>query len=510
MFRQPANNKPSASNNVSAKPGSNENSPTTIREIRSRTIGSTATNNARHLLANRRQAASMERLNGVSSPAISTIHNNNDREKSSPSSGSTNSINNSNVSSPLRSNAGGGGLNRTASRVSRFRSAKAVFERLSSSNNNSTKPDRPTGLDKPRGTVASRYAAAAAARATSHATASITPTRSRVPTGALTRSQDSGRSSSNLEINKPASSSHSNKSEINQPKPQPRVISNRTAIANAKQNIPTMNSPPDVSTKNRTLNSNANASPKIPVQAKPPPKDLIDKIVLEIVSDAEKQKPDPNCTIQDLSNCDISGIPETLDFDRCFQDVEMMTEEEARKLLSRKNSPPSPATTSAKTTDDSATVINDTNNRNVNATSPENIENEEAAISTNNTKADPSIALTDTDQTKSSQANKCKVRFSEDPVKIFDTHAVEDYDRRNDDIDPVAASAEYEIEKSKEREGIKDSDDEDSESVGAVKVADQFIQAPEARGPNNLGNPPCVPRTPHSAPHADSHDFSGK
>ncbi|XP_062874894.1 neurabin-2 [Trichomycterus rosablanca] len=44
-----------------------------------------------------------------------------------------------------------------------------------------------------------------------------------------------------------------------------------------------------------------------------------------------------------------------------------------------------------------------------------------------------------------------KICFSSGPIKVFTTYSNEDYDRRNDDVDPMAASAEYELEKRVER-----------------------------------------------------------
>uniref|UniRef100_A0A8C5PBY0 Protein phosphatase 1 regulatory subunit 9A n=1 Tax=Leptobrachium leishanense TaxID=445787 RepID=A0A8C5PBY0_9ANUR len=60
-----------------------------------------------------------------------------------------------------------------------------------------------------------------------------------------------------------------------------------------------------------------------------------------------------------------------------------------------------------------------------------------------------------------------KIKFSKSPIKVFNTYSNEDYDRRNEEVDPVAASAEYELEKRVEKLDLFPVDlEKDEEGLG--------------------------------------------
>ncbi|XP_033926236.1 neurabin-2 [Melopsittacus undulatus] len=60
-----------------------------------------------------------------------------------------------------------------------------------------------------------------------------------------------------------------------------------------------------------------------------------------------------------------------------------------------------------------------------------------------------------------------RIQFSTAPIQVFSTYSNEDYDRRNEDVDPMAASAEYELEKRVERLDLFPVElEKDSEGLG--------------------------------------------
>ncbi|XP_053206380.1 general transcriptional corepressor trfA-like isoform X2 [Panonychus citri] len=275
--------------------------------------------------------------------------------------------------------------------------------------------------------------------------------------------------------------------------------------------------------------------------------ELIEKMITAIADDSMvvetkiDSKGEPEL---DLSACDTSGISQFMDFDDCFKDVDIMTEEEAQKLLSRKSRsllnpdlrnrvainndktainsnnvvtaptsttttvtnnsrdnlfdpsisaddptpilshrlgghplPPVPITSSniSSAAISSITLVEATSTGNFDEMNGgeasaeadlKSFENQTANCIVYDSNNSPELNLfpdghyysekpglpPDTDESDDiySQVPRkkpSKVKFSTDPIKVYNTHSVDDYDRRNEDVDPVAASAEYELEK---------------------------------------------------------------
>lgn len=496
------------------------------------------------------------------------IINGNLGDKKEPLTGVKKLCNNANNAT---TNVSAARINRTESRVSRFNNARAVFEKLQKEEKTNGKENVSNGVDNSQSTTSILPSAKSPSRLSSmnspseHESA-YTPTHTShvlrhaelvqklenqncsVPTSDAIETDRSARlrtssASSRQEdedmkvhpktteaevlafnLNESRSNSrrglHSHSLITSDKVDSKPIASELGEMSDLKREVNTRlrhSESLDTQANRKIIDNQATERPKVPLKrtsSLPAKEELLDKIVSNLAEDTSAGKEDIS-QLSDLNCCDTSGIPDSFNFDECFQGVELMTEEEAEKLLSRNSTwpdllsgqvevkpqpkvveapvaavsnssqcPPTENKQAAQRANGHVDALRSQQNTLIepDITQHQQSPGESEAQPTEtadvlNSSAETNLVLDDieyivyVDGHYSSEGpglaensdddedtvtmflcpvparKKTRVKFSSKPMRFYSTHAVEDYDRRNEDVDPVAASAEYELEK---------------------------------------------------------------